>query len=198
MPRLTRQHIVETALQLLDQVGLAGLTTRRLAEALGVKSPALYWHFRDMRALLDAMAETMLSPGDWPGPDTGTPPDIWLAQRAHAFRRALLAFRDGALVHAGTRPSREAAPSVESQLQALVAYGLRPKDALRLQLAVSRYTVGWVLEEQAEAERDGAPDVSLGDGRTPVLTAAQRDRDADAEFDYGLRALIAGGLRERT
>jgi AcrR family transcriptional regulator len=39
---LTRHTIIETALRLLDQVGLEGLTVRRLAAELGVQSPALY------------------------------------------------------------------------------------------------------------------------------------------------------------
>ena len=96
MPRLThapltRERIVTAALALLDEGGLAGLTTRRLADALSVRQPALYWHFRDARALLDAVADAMLSPEDWPDYDGSLSPQEWLAGRAHAFRRALLA-----------------------------------------------------------------------------------------------------------
>ncbi|HEY8310696.1 MAG TPA: TetR family transcriptional regulator, partial [Gemmatimonadaceae bacterium] len=36
--------IVRSALDLLNEVGLDAFTTRRLAERLGVKQPAIYWH----------------------------------------------------------------------------------------------------------------------------------------------------------
>ncbi|HLY78819.1 MAG TPA: TetR family transcriptional regulator, partial [Caulobacteraceae bacterium] len=48
---LERRKIVETALGLLDDVGMDGLSTRRLAAELGVKGPSLYWHFKNMREL---------------------------------------------------------------------------------------------------------------------------------------------------
>ena len=39
---LTRPTIIQTALRLLNTVGLDGLTVRRLAAELSVQSPALY------------------------------------------------------------------------------------------------------------------------------------------------------------
>jgi AcrR family transcriptional regulator len=44
---LDRATIVATALRLLDEVGIDGLSTRRLATELGIKSASLYWHFKD-------------------------------------------------------------------------------------------------------------------------------------------------------
>ena len=38
--RLDRERVVRAALALLDEVGLDGLTLRRLAQDLGVKAPA--------------------------------------------------------------------------------------------------------------------------------------------------------------
>ena len=59
MNKLQREAVIRTALELLNDVGMEGLTTRRLAERLGVQQPALYWHFKNKRALLDALAEAM-------------------------------------------------------------------------------------------------------------------------------------------
>ena len=53
---VTRDDVIHTAIQLLEEVGLDGLTLRRLATELGISAPTLYWHFRDKRELLDAMA----------------------------------------------------------------------------------------------------------------------------------------------
>ncbi len=61
MNKLQREAVIRTALELLNDVGMEGLTTRRLAERLGVQQPALYWHFKNKRALLDALAEAMLT-----------------------------------------------------------------------------------------------------------------------------------------
>ena len=54
---LERKDIVAKALELLDEVGLEGLSTRRLAAALGVKDPSLLWHFASMGELRSFGAE---------------------------------------------------------------------------------------------------------------------------------------------
>lgn len=212
--RLDRDKIVKAALQLLDEVGLDKLSTRTLADWLGVKSPALYWHFKSKSALVDAMAQAMLRDASWPDPPVpGDDTAVWLADRGRAFRRALLAHRDGARVHAGTRPSPAQLSTINAQVAALTAAGFTPTDAARAALAVSRYTIGWVLEEQARAERppttdtakpakraaraDTASTASTADDLEdfPDLAAALdvlEQRDPDTDFDFGLTALTAG------
>ena len=56
---LDRRRVADTALRLLNEVGLEGLTLRAIARELNVKAPALYWHFKDKQALLDEMATEM-------------------------------------------------------------------------------------------------------------------------------------------
>lgn len=53
---ISREQAVRTALDLLDDVGLDGLTLRALAARLDVQAPALYWHFTGKQDLLDEMA----------------------------------------------------------------------------------------------------------------------------------------------
>ena len=60
MKKISKETVIETALELLNEVGMDGLSTRKLAERLQVQQPALYWHFRDKRALFDALAHAML------------------------------------------------------------------------------------------------------------------------------------------
>ena len=191
---------MQAALRLLDEGGVSRLTTRRLAEDLGVKSPALYWHFANKRELSDAVAAAMLSIEEWPGPETpGLEPADWLAARAHAFRQSLLAHRDGALLHAGTVPGPDLLPGLEGRLAALVAYGFSPEDALRTLLAISRYTVGWVLEEQARSQRP-TDDTMQPDAASPLLQRALAvvgHAHPEADFDFGLRALIEGAMKHR-
>ena len=58
---IDHDRIVEEALLLLNEVGIDKLSTRKLADRLGVQQPALYWHFKNKSALLDALNSAMLA-----------------------------------------------------------------------------------------------------------------------------------------
>ena len=51
--------MVGIAIRLADEEGLEALTIRRLAKELHVTPTALYWHFTDKQALLDALADQL-------------------------------------------------------------------------------------------------------------------------------------------
>jgi len=95
---LDRRTIAAAALDLLDEVGLEGVTTRRLAERLGVRGPSLYWHFKTKDLLFDHMADAMFA--DAIAVDDAVLKtrawDEWLAAGARVIRRAALSRRDGA------------------------------------------------------------------------------------------------------
>jgi AcrR family transcriptional regulator len=101
---LDRKRVADTALKLLNEGGLEGLTVRAIAKELDVKAPALYWHFKDKQALLDEMATEMYrrmteaAPVD---PDATWQERLLAANRA--LRAALLSYRDGARVFSGSR-----------------------------------------------------------------------------------------------
>jgi TetR/AcrR family tetracycline transcriptional repressor len=57
---LTRERLVEAALELIKEEGLEGLSMRALADRLEVKAASLYWHVRDRRELLELLAESIL------------------------------------------------------------------------------------------------------------------------------------------
>lgn len=85
---LNRETIIDTALQLLDDYGLADMTMRRVATTLGVAPGALYWHIANKQALIAAIAEAIVAPIDGETPTA----------LALDLRRCLLAHRDGAEV----------------------------------------------------------------------------------------------------
>lgn len=197
---LDRDKIVAAATQLLDSVGLDGLSTRALATRLGVRSPALYWHFQSKGELVDAIAVAMLQ-----GLSSAVPPDhgvdvaTWLIERAQAFRRALLSHRDGARVHAGTTPGPQQMPSLNAQVEVLMRLGMTAGDASRAALAISRYTVGWALEEQAQSHRDRNDHPKMNLQAFPDLEAAREvleQHDPDEDFTFGLTALVSGLTRQ--
>jgi TetR/AcrR family tetracycline transcriptional repressor len=192
--RLNRETIIQVALELLDEVGLDDLTTRRLADRLGIQSPTLYWHFKSKQALLTAMAYAMLTEHD----ARPVPADAdWrklFRDNAHSFRRALLSHRDGARIHAGTIPSVDQLPRVEATMRLLSAAGFSLKEAVTMLLTVSRFVVGWVLEEQAAANNaDERAKSYPALERFPLASEAfalLRNQSSDAAFDDGLSLLL--------
>lgn len=92
--RYRRSDVVERAVQVLDDYGLADLTMRRLGNELGVQPSALYHHFTNKQTLLAAVADELLARGLRPAPDG--PWDDRVAAACRGLRDALLAWRDGA------------------------------------------------------------------------------------------------------
>ncbi|KPU91106.1 transcriptional regulator [Variovorax paradoxus] len=196
--KLDREAILEAALSLLDEVGMDKLSTRLLAERLGVQQPALYWHFKNKRALLDAMNGEILRRSHHrklPLPD-----ETWegfLRENARSFRRALLARRDGARLHAGSEPDPGDLDMVEAQLAAVVRLGVPPAQAMTLLIALGRYTVGCVLEQQA-TPADAAMQQQTLDAAAasrPLLAEAfstYRAAGPDALFEIGVDLMLEG------
>lgn len=73
---IDRAQIVTEALVLLQREGLEGISTRRVAERLGVKSPALYWHVHNKDELLRLVADALCA-------------EMVLPQRKQLFRKRL-------------------------------------------------------------------------------------------------------------
>jgi TetR/AcrR family tetracycline transcriptional repressor len=59
-PNLSRDVVVSTALQLVEEQGIDALTMRRLAAELGTAVTAIYWHVGNREVLLDLLVDRML------------------------------------------------------------------------------------------------------------------------------------------
>ncbi len=180
--RLERPMVVREALRLLNEVGLDGLTTRRLAEALGVQGPALYWHFKGKQELIDEMAKALLADAFEPL-DPAMPWDEWLCEGARRMRRELLAYRDGARLLAGLRPSSAHGRIDFARIFApLQDAGFGMPGIIFAVRTVNLFTFGWTMDEQAAADRSPP--------------AEPPPFDPEQGFEYGLATIIAG-LRAR-
>lgn len=187
--KIDKEKIVATALTLLNENGLDRLTTRALAERLGVKQPALYWHFKDRHALLSAMNDAIEAKFMSALPSTvGIKWQDYALQTGRAFRRALLAYRDGARVHAGTRANRE---QLEQHIAVFIKAGLPMAGAIQLLVSIGSFVVGWVLEEQAEkVDPPTLPPKSDSLAEAAIRTFIAMDNDT--AFEAGLRFLVLG------
>jgi AcrR family transcriptional regulator len=202
--RLTRDTVIDTALQLLQDVGLDGLTTRRLAAALGVQSPALYWHFHDKQDLLDGMADAIIVAAGMGPPREGESWQDWLTRRARSSRRSLLAHRDSARLVASARQLSPATIRMfDEELTALVTRRFSPVLALRTITAFSHYVTGFVLQEQTESRKGAVEPIQqlaslieqARDAAPTTLILAIRtggSPSGEEAFEHGLRALIDG------
>jgi len=202
---LSRELMIDTALRLLDEVGLDGLTVRRLATELGVKSPSLYWHIRTKQELLDGMADSIIQAAGMGPPRDGESWQEWLARRAHSYRKAVLSHRDGArIVATAAWLSPATIRTFDEELSAMVRHGFTPALALHTIAAISRYVTGFVLQEQTTRPVDEATAPSnpmaavaamLDDGEQAVLLQAIRHAGpplSEAAFEHGLGLLISG------
>ena len=203
MAKIRREEVIAAALDLLNEVGLDALSTRRLAQRLRVESPTLYWHFHDKASLLSEMSDfVMASRHNTPVPEEKHRWPEWFSQNARDFRNALLAYRDGARLHAGSRPSEIELHRVEIKIQYLMSGGMPRDEALMALLAAGQFTLGCVMEEQARQHVETHETGS----QLPVATRPTNDlahvvdlvaTDGSIAFEFGLKLLV-DGLRKRT
>jgi TetR/AcrR family tetracycline transcriptional repressor len=206
---LTRDDVVRAALQTLDEVGLDGLTMRRLATQLGVQSPSLYWHVRDKDELLSLIADTICA--EIVPPSEALPWAAQLDAMGWEYRRVLLAHRDAALILANTPPS---GPNrlrlAERMLATVVRAGFPPRIAGRAALLLLDFATNAVIEEgrsqamsaaigSEPGEEAGGWSTDLPADEYPTLLALAADLaavdDPAARYRFGITVLL-GGLQK--
>lgn len=199
------KQIVEEALALLNEVGIDKLSTRRLAERLGVAQPALYWHFKSKSLLLDAVNSAMVArfhTARTPKADQSW--EDFTIDYARSMRSTLLSVRDGARLTAGTRPSATDFADAERTLELYVKAGFTAEEAFNISISITRYVVGYVLEEQGERERHDGDGVLEAENpmaevaQFPLLYQAllpllqQGTINTEQVFESGLHYMIEG------
>lgn len=152
--KISRRTIVETAFDVLEEVGIDGLTVRALASRLGVKAPALYWHVDSKQALLDEMGTEIARRISVRTAEPASESfEAELRRYAEIMREEYLAHRDGARTFAGTRlTDPDILRRQEGALAWWTARGVplsRVVDAFSI---VTAFVVGFVIEEQERAD----------------------------------------------
>jgi TetR/AcrR family tetracycline transcriptional repressor len=218
-PPLDAQAIVAAALCLLDDVGLDGLSMRKLAERLGIRAATLYWYVRDKRELLSLLAEAICT--EMQPSDLHRPWRVRLVALMTEYRRVLLGHRDAAQVLAATLPAgRHRLLLVDLTLGAVLDAGFTAAFATRAARLLVDFTTGFVQEEYIAADRQsGAADAEdLADQADPGVHRLPRigdlepeayphiaalrpyllDRQEDARFAFGLQVILDGLERHPT
>ncbi len=204
-------QIVQAALQLLDQVGLDGLTMRRLADQLSIKAASLYWHVKDKDELILLLADAIC--GTLVPPDPSLPWREQLIQFADQYRRMLLSHRDAArvMLMSGPPSGEHRLDLVELLLSMLLKAGFSPKDAAFASFMMNDYVTTFVMEESrySAPEGDGSEAEAEGPGenwidhlppdRYPNIIALAPhwiNVNLDEQFHFGC-TVILDGLEKR-
>ncbi len=147
---LSRDRLVAIAHDFVSANGLDALTVRRLAAAAQVTPGALYKHFRDKRDIQRAMADAIFATIDLADINTEAPTVAQVITCCERMRAAMLQFRDGARIVAGSYSPFAATATISGTLRTLLrAIALPHFDAGDVAYTLRNYTTGFVIEEQA-------------------------------------------------
>ena len=185
---LTREAILDAAIQILDRDGLAGLSMRRLGAAVGVEAMSLYNHVPNKDALLDGIHERILLSLD--APSHVRTWQAFVRHQALALHRALLAHPNAIPLFA-TRPASTSASMdrLERYLEVLSRAGFKPIETLSIVQLVAQLVVGHAMwtsgVEVVLIDQDAPPHVKQ-------VSRVLEKWNAERELEMGIDALIHG------
>lgn len=200
-PPLTYDRIIRTAIALIEREGAQALSMRRVGGELGVAAMSLYNHVPSKEAMLDGVADEILS-GLRLEADPGADWRDRVRDLAHAFRRAAHEHpRSMSVVLSRSLAWPRSLPVIEQMLTIAEQAGFEREAAVRVMRTFMSYVMGTLMREAGTAStlrhiaKDGARVAELVDPAAfPHVVAAARELlnpDFDADFDFGLELLIA-------
>ncbi|WP_431031087.1 TetR/AcrR family transcriptional regulator C-terminal domain-containing protein [Plantibacter sp. RU18] len=207
-PRVAREHIIETALEILDEGGAEALTLRSLATRLSSSTATLYRHVANRNELIGMILDHVL--GEVELPDSISAELSWedaCRSIATSSYRALSARRDAArLLTEAILTGPNVMRIRESMLAALLREGFDPVTAAKAAAAISHFALGFALQTattaaEADAGRTQLSELLHSDGgrRFPATAAVAEHlpRPLDEEFAFGLDLILRGLEKSR-
>lgn len=198
----TREDVVETALRILDEFGLADLSMRRLAGVLEVQPSALYWHVPNKQTLLALVADQIIERAAFVDPADFTTDDRLDWQRltlaeAIAIRDALLTFRDGAEVVSSTLALGLGADGALARIRVGIDAVCPDVEMARIASESILFLIlGQVWHEQQRMQADSLGVVSHAVEAKPSDAASRVLHQQNGSFEFGIE-LILDGLEKK-
>lgn len=205
---LSVESIVDAAIAVLDESGVAGLSMRRVADRLGTGAASLYAYVSGRDELLELVFDELIGRVPLPEPD----PETWreqVHQMGGDLLETLTAHRDAALAGLGRIPTSPKALAGANALAAVLrAGGLSDRtvalglDQLLLYVCACAFEQGLFAHSGMTQEEIDAYFAeihrfyeALPADRFPVLASVGDENalyDGDARFTFGLDVLLAG------
>jgi AcrR family transcriptional regulator len=205
--QLTRERIITAAMELIEREGANAVSMRRIATHLGTEVMALYDHVPSKAAVLDGVADKVMS-GVEVAAEPGAGWEEQVRAQVRAFRQVALAYPRCVMVVV-SRPVDTAVTlrPVERALATLRSAGFEGEDAIRAVRTFVAFVIGSTLREFGvspglEPNRPlGYDPASLAADRPShldpaefpqvmSLSAALLDRDFEADFEFGLDLMV--------
>jgi len=200
---LSRERIVDAAMDLVERHGLPGLTARRLGAALGCEAMSIYHHFPSKRHLMDGLVERAIAGVAEPPP--GADPIERLRFLGHEYRR--VAHRYPRLfpllaLHRLNMPAGVA--FIERMLRHF--HDALPDDKLAAQAfrAFGYYVIGAALDETSGYAEGPSAAQPVGDdyvsAECPRLASAApyfKRPHFDSTFEFGFELILKGIAESR-
>lgn len=184
--QLTRSRIIATVIELIETDGVEAVSMHRLATELGCSVMSLYNHVPSKSALLDRIADQVMSAVEvTPMPQAGCAE--WLQAQVRAFRKIARTHPRCAMVALSRRPtSASRVRPAETALATLLEAGFKGQEAVRILRTFLAYIMGSLMLEVANAP--GLADAEDVAGAKP-WNAELEGRDPEADFEFGLDLL---------
>ncbi|MFD7712056.1 TetR/AcrR family transcriptional regulator C-terminal domain-containing protein [Streptomyces sp. NPDC059785] len=187
--------MIDSALHVLDERGLDELSTRAVADRLGVRMNTVLWHVKTKARMLELMADAVL--GGIGYEDLPADAAQRVRELACRYRRALLDHRDGAALVTGTYPAEPHTLRFADHLvDALLAAGADTRQAAWTAWTVSYFVLGLTQETQAAPdERDDRLARAVDAGEHPALhrvVTHLAQGSFEDRFAFGLEAILSG------
>lgn len=198
---LSRERIIEAAVSVADEGGLAAVSMRNVGDALGVRAMSLYHHVSNKEEILDGLADWIFAQIDLP-----TLHDPWrsaMTVRANSARAVL--FRHGwaiGLIESRRNPLPALLTHHDTVLGCLLANGFSMRLASHAFSVLDAYIYGFVVTELSlpfapgEDAADFATEMDLPFDAYPHMgrmlseLVFAGDYDFAAEFPYGLELIL--------
>ena len=208
-PRLTRDRVLEAALEIADAGGIGSLTIRSLAQALGVKPMSVYHHVANKEQILDGIVALVFAEIELPSPEGDWRTEV--RRRAASARRVLRrhAWAIG-LLESRTSPGPATMKHHDVNIATFRAGGFSIPMTAHAYALIDSYVYGFALQEAAlpfdstDVAEVAAPMMELfRDGGYPHMVelatehVLQPGYDFADEFDFGLDLILDGLARLR-
>ena len=208
---LSRERVLQTALELADARGFNAISMRNVANKLGVEAMSLYNHVANKEDLVDGLIDIVFSEIDVAAPGSVD----WRAamrRRAVSVRAALNRHRWAiGLMEGRMRPGRANVQNHNAVLGCLRESGFSFRAAIHAYSLMDAYIYGFALQERGlpfgtpeetaqvmERQRQNVP--HMDDYPYLVEAAAEFAKagyDYDSEFGFGLDVILDGLERLR-
>lgn len=202
---LTRDRIIEGAVELADDIGVDALTIRKLATSLNVKPMTIYHYVASKEAIVDGMVDVVFSEIELPSVDTDWKSAI---RERSTSARAILARHPWAvpLMESRRAPGPATLRHHDAVLGCLRNGGLSVEMTAHAYALLDAFIYGFAIQEASLPATSGEEMAELVDevfemapaDEYPYLMELTREHilkpgyDFGNEFEFGLNLILDG------